>query len=456
MRDGEVSAFDQLLTAMRRRRRERPELPAPEIQPGQAQLPLADALAFMESIVETVREPLLVLDHQLRVVLANPAFYRTFRVTPQETEGLFLYDLGKGQWNIPELRRLLEEIIPRQTLLNDYEVEYDFPHIGLKTMLLNARLIPSRERQPHLILLAIEDITERKKAQEALKMAYQELEERVRQRTRELAEANLQLKEEIAKRRQAQEQLAFKAQELARSNAELEQFAYQVSHDLQEPLHVAAGFLQLLARRYREQLDATAREFISNALNSLSRMEQLIKDLLDYSRITSRGRELAPVEAGPLVEQVLKDLSLIIEEKHAVLEVGPLPAVMADATQLARVFQNLIGNALKFCGERPPHIRIGAEPTNGFVKFWVKDQGIGIDPRHFERIFRMFERLHARSDYPGSGIGLAVCKKIIERHGGTIWVESQPGCGAAFYFTLPAAAPKPQATENQGGDSPGS
>jgi PAS domain S-box-containing protein len=393
----------------------------------------------MESIVETVREPLVVLDAQLRVVAANPSFYRTFQATPQETEGRFLYDLGNRQWDIPRLRELLEKIIPEKSVFEDFEVEHDFPHIGVKTMLLNARLLPGRAGRPDMILLAIEDITERKRAQEALRRAYEELEERVKERTRELAQANEQLQREIAEHRRTQELLALKAKELARSNAELEQFAYLVSHDLQEPLHVAAGFLQLLARRYKGGLDPKAREFIDNALSSITRMEQMIRDLLDYSRVTSRGKDFVPVALDPLVDRVLQDLSLIIQAKQAQITRDPLPTVLADPAQLTRVFQNLIGNALKFCGDRPPRVHIGARPVNGRWEIFVRDQGIGIDSRHFDRIFRMFERLHSREEYPGTGIGLAICKKIIERHGGRIWVESKPGCGATFFFTLPAS-----------------
>lgn len=411
---------------------------------------LREALAFMESIVETVREPLVVLDGELRVVAANPSFYRTFQVTPQETEGRFLYDLGNRQWDIPRLRELLEKIIPEKSVFEDFEVEHDFPHIGVKTMLLNARLLPGRAGRPDMILLAIEDITERKRAQEALQRAYAELEERVRERTRELAQANEQLQKEIAEHRRTQELLALKAKELARSNAELEQFAYLVSHDLQEPLHVAAGFLQLLARRYKKDLDPKAQEFIDNALSSITRMEQMIRDLLDYSRVTSRGKDFVPVALDPLVDQVLQDLSLIIQAKQAVITRDPLPTVLADPAQLTRVFQNLVGNALKFCGDKPPRIHIGARPVNGRYEIFVQDQGIGIDPKHFDRIFQMFERLHSRQEYPGTGIGLAICKKIIERHGGHIRVESQPGCGATFFFTLPAATVSAAGGEEKG------
>jgi PAS domain S-box-containing protein len=401
------------------------------------EISLRDALTFAASIVDTVREPLVVLDARLRVLFANPAFYRTFQVTPEETEDRFIYDLGNRQWDIPQLRELLEKIIPQKKTLEDFEVEHDFPVIGRKVMLLNARLIPARGSQPHLILLAIEDVTARKEAQEALRRANEELEIRVEARTRELAEANRQLCREIEERRRAEEQLAQKAKELARSNADLEQFAYLVSHDLQEPLHVAAGFLQLLARRYQGHLDPKGQEFITCALDSLSRLEQQIKDLLDYSRVTTRGKDFTWVEAGEVVEQVLKDMSLIIQEKKATVTVAPLPRVKADASQLARVFQNLIGNALKFSGDDPPDISLGAERGEGEWRFWVKDRGIGIHPKDQERIFLMFERLHARSRYPGTGIGLTICKKIIERHGGRIWVESEPGAGSTFYFTIP-------------------
>jgi len=412
--------------------------PTGNLEPGGMEVYLKEALAFAESIIETVREPLLVLDTELRVIFANPAFYRTFEVSPEETEDRFIYDLGNRQWDIPRLRKLLEEIIPLRKAFEEFEVEHDFPRIGHKVMLLNARLIPSKGQQPSMILLAIEDITERKQAQEALRKAYEELEARVAARTRELAQANQQLQKEIEERQQAEALLAQKAAELARSNADLEQFAYVVSHDLQEPLHVAAGFIQLLARRYQDRLDAKGQEFIACALDSIQRMEQQIKDLLEYSRITTRGKEFEKVDVNEVVAQVCKDLSLVIAEKQAQITIDPLPQVFADPSQLVRVFQNLVGNALKFCGGRPPKIHIGTRKTDGEWLFWVQDQGIGIDPKDCERIFQMFERLHSRGEYPGTGIGLAVCKKIIERHGGRIWVESEPGQGSTFYFTLPA------------------
>ncbi len=444
----EAKSREELLAEMQELRRDLSQLHSAEERHAREQEALRESLTFVQDVLDTVREPLVVLDADLKVVSANPAFYHTFKVTPQETEGRFIYDLGNRQWDIPRLRQLLEEIIPQNTFFDDFEVEHDFPVIGPKTMLLNARRIPGREKRPGMILLAIEDITERKKAQNALRKAYEELERRVEERTRELAVANRELQREIEERKWAEELLQQKARELARSNAELEQFAYLVSHDLQEPLHVAAGFLQLLARRYQDTLDAKAKEFIERALDSLCRLEQKIRDILEYSRVTTRGREFERVDANAVLKQVLDDLSLTIKEKKAKVTYDPLPVVMADPSQLGRVFQNLIGNALKFCGNKPPRVHIGAKRADGEWQFFVQDQGIGIDPRHHERIFLMFERLHPPGEYPGTGIGLAICKKIVERHGGRIWVESQPGRGSTFYFTLPAQG-GPEITKNR-------
>lgn len=246
---------------------------------------------------------------------------------------------------------------------------------------------------------------------------------------------------DITERKQAEEMLAVKAQELARSNADLEQFAYIVSHDLQSPLTVIAGFAELLARRSQGKLDAKAEEFITHIQEGVKRQQHLIKDLLEYSRVTTRGQEFTAVDCNALLQQVLDDLSLVIQERGAVVTRADLPTVRADASQLGRVFQNLIGNALKFCREGTPRVEIGAEPGKQEWRFWVRDNGIGILPKDFERIFMMFERLHDRSEYPGTGIGLAICQKIVECHGGRIWVESEPGTGSTFWFTIPDKEP---------------
>jgi PAS domain S-box-containing protein len=246
---------------------------------------------------------------------------------------------------------------------------------------------------------------------------------------------------DVTERKRAEDLLEVKAQELARSNADLEQFAYVVSHDLQSPLTVISGFSDLLGRHCRGKLDDKAEEYLTHIQEGVRRQQHLIKDLLDYSRVTTRGKEFAPVDCNQLLEQVLNDLSLLIQEKGAVVRHDPLPLVMADASQLGRVFQNLIGNALKFCREGTPEVQIGAERGDQEWRFWVRDNGIGIAPKDYDRVFMMFERLHDRSEYPGTGIGLAICQKIVERHGGRIWVESEPGRGSIFSFTLPDRQP---------------
>jgi signal transduction histidine kinase len=241
----------------------------------------------------------------------------------------------------------------------------------------------------------------------------------------------------ITARKRAEDALRQTAVELTRSNEDLGQFAYVASHDLQEPLRMVAGFLQLLEKKYGNQLDSDAHQFIEHAVDGAKRMQTLIDDLLSYSRVGTRGRELAPIDAGAALQRALDNLRTSIEETAAEIAHGELPTVRADATQLAQLFQNLIGNALKFRSAAQPAIRVDACRKEHVWQFSVRDNGIGIAPESRDRVFLIFQRLHTRRQYPGTGIGLAICKKIVERHGGQIWVESQPGQGATFSFTLP-------------------
>jgi light-regulated signal transduction histidine kinase (bacteriophytochrome) len=230
--------------------------------------------------------------------------------------------------------------------------------------------------------------------------------------------------------------------ELQRSNAELEQFAYVASHDLQEPLRKVASFCQLLQQRYGGQLDERADQYIGFAVDGARRMQDLINDLLAFSRVGRVGRPHAPVDCNALLERARADLATAIEESGAEVESGPLPTVEGDASLLRLVFQNLLGNAIKFRGEAAPRVRVDAERDDGQWRFSVGDNGIGIDPEYAERIFVIFQRLHPRSTYEGTGIGLAMCRKIVEYHGGRMWLDTSDGdSGSRFCFTLPADDP---------------
>jgi len=244
---------------------------------------------------------------------------------------------------------------------------------------------------------------------------------------------------DITQQKRAEEAVEVKTQELLRSNAELEQFAYVASHDLQTPLRAISGYLNLLTKRCDGKLDADGDRFIQRTHANVLRMQRLINDLLTYSRLTTRAHPFQPTDCNQVVHEVVEVLQPVIEESGARVTHESLPTILADAGQLLQLFQNLIGNAIKFHDHRPPEVRVDAQRTDKGWLFSVKDNGIGIDPQYGERIFLIFQRLHTMDQYPGTGIGLAICKKIVERHGGHIWVESAPGQGTTFYFNLPGA-----------------
>ena len=273
---------------------------------------------------------------------------------------------------------------------------------------------------------------------EALKLAHDELEQRVQERTEDLAKANQALQAEIGERMRAEESIQLYTKELERSNQELQQFAYVASHDLQEPLRMVSSYMQLLERRYGEHLHGDAKDFIYFAVDGAKRMQALINDLLAYSRVGTRGKPFDEVDLCKIVEHAQENLRIAIDESRAQIICNQLPTVSGDEMQLTQVFQNLIGNAIKFRGDCPPQVRISETRENGMWHIWIADNGIGIDPQYSERIFQIFQRLHTRDEYPGNGIGLAICKRIIERHGGNIWVNGKLGEGSTFHFTIPA------------------
>jgi signal transduction histidine kinase len=256
---------------------------------------------------------------------------------------------------------------------------------------------------------------------------------------RQLLTQNRQLQEEITERQKAEAVLAQRSQELARSNAELEQMAYVASHDLQEPLRMVASYMQLLQQRYGSGLNAEAHEFIGFAVDGAKRMQSLIDDLLTYSRVGTKARPLEPTACSEVLDTTLATLRMTASESGAQVRCATMPVVMGDREQLTQLFQNLICNAIKFRDEEPPRIEVRAVDDGACWRFEVEDNGIGIAPEYFDRIFVMFQRLHSRRAYEGTGIGLAICKKIVERHGGRIWVEPAPQHGSIFKFTLPKA-----------------
>ena len=236
---------------------------------------------------------------------------------------------------------------------------------------------------------------------------------------------------------EARQALERSVAELARSNAELQQFAFVASHDLQEPLRMVASYTQLLAKRYKGKLDADADEFVGYAVDGANRMRQLIQDLLAYSRVNAEEESFEPTSVEAIVDAALRNVQGTIEESQAMVTRDPLSTVRGNEKQLLQLFQNLLSNALKFRGEQSPCVHVSAKRHDHEWLFSVRDNGIGIDPQYADRIFIVFQRLHTIAEYPGTGIGLAICKKIVERHGGRMWVESQLGKGATFYFTIP-------------------
>lgn len=498
---------------------------------------LQDALNYAESIVETIKEPLIVLNADLRVKTANCSFYKTFQVAEEETENKFIYDLGNGEWKSLDLRSRLQDIITKNSSFANFEVNHKFPNIGQRTMLLNARCISQERKKSPLILLAIEDITERKQAEIALQASeakfrcmvdtaqegiwlldifgntnyvnqrmadmlgfsreemlgksfynfmdtagYLEAEYYFERRKQGIKEQHdfcfrrndgselwaivstnsmendkgellgiMAMITDINARKQAEDELKIFAAKLEQSNRELQDFAFVASHDLQEPLRKIQAFGDRLKTKYSAILTAEGVDYLERMQNAAKRMQTLISDLLAFSRVTTKAQPFAPVNLTQVLEEVLSDLEIHIHKVGAQIEAETLPTIDADAMQMRQLLQNLISNALKF--HKPntsPIIKINCQLLSSqqqslyrnnsggkLCQITVKDNGIGFDEKYTDRIFTVFQRLHGRNEYEGTGVGLAICRKIAERHNGTITAKSALGEGATFIITLP-------------------
>lgn len=371
-------------------------------------------------IIDTAPEAIIVVDGRGNIARFNTQAVKLFGYETGEIIGLPLGTLIPErfrQTHMAHREAYCEE--PSHRMMGIGRELYAVRKDGSE-MPVEVGLGPMRIGDEVYVIAVLSDITERKRAEEALKNMNVELERRVDERTRQLVA----------------------------SNQELEQFAYVASHDLQEPLRMVASYLQLIEKRYKSKLDKDAVDFIDFAVDGANRMKQLINGLLEYSRVQTRAKEFELVDMGITLENVLRDLNLQVTERHATVTHDPLPAISGDASQIQRLLQNLINNAMKYCKNSSPHIHVGVErmeETNVWVPdylsktgwlFSVSDNGIGIDEEYSERIFQLFQRLHTRKEYPGTGLGLALCKRIVDRHGGGIWVKSKPGVGSIFYFVL--------------------
>jgi PAS domain S-box-containing protein len=511
------------------------------------------ALDYFQNIVETVREPLVILDSDLRVQGASRSFYKTFSVTKEETEGRLIYELGDRQWDIPALRTLLEEILPEHTEFDNFEVDHVFPRVGRRVILLNARQVVTAERSATMILLAIEDITDRKKEEQILRESEERLQTIIENlheglvisdlngqlthfnqagldmhgfRSREeglkklpqfheilelsrldgsvltfeewplarvmagevLTDYEVCLRRidkdweaifsyggsivkapngqplafltitDITKRKRIEEKLKLYSDKLERSNRELQDFAQVASHDLQEPLRKILAFGDRLKAKAGESLDQECRDYLQRMFNAAARMQILITDLMTFSRVETKSKTFVPTDLGVIAREVSADLETLIEQTGGRVDIEELPTMDADPVQMRQLLQNLIGNSLKYYRPGvPPVVRIYSQKlderrresiskngarTGQLTQILVKDNGIGFDEKYLDRIFTMFQRLHKKGEYEGTGVGLAICRKIVDRHGGTITARSSPGQGTTFVVTMPVIQPK--------------
>lgn len=373
--------------------------------------------------VESAPTAMVMVDREGNILLANAEATRLFGYDPGELLGLRVESLVPARFSgeHPRFRAQFAaapEARPMGAGRDLYGLRRDgseFPiEIGLN---------PLRTDEGSFVLVAIVDITERKRLEAILRESNEALELRVAERTTQLNRQKEELQQSI--------------EALLRSNMDLQRFAYIASHDLQSPLRSIAGFVQLLQMEYGNKLDARAEEWIRRTVKSVEQLQVLIRDLLAYSRVDTQAHPFESIAFADVVRDTLLLLEASVRDSGAEVSYGELPVVMGDRPQLIQLMQNLIGNALKFRGDAPPRVQISANRADGVWVISVRDNGIGISPRQHERIFEIFQRAHSQQEYPGTGIGLAVCRRVVHRHGGRIWVESEPGQGSTFHFTIP-------------------
>ena len=379
---------EQVINKLVQLRRRITELEALEAEHRRAE---QETLEYAESIVDTVREGLLVLDADLRVISANRSFYETFKVKPGETEGQLVYDLGNRQWNIPKLRELLEEILPTDTTFDNFEVEHEFKIIGRRVMHLNARRIYRETNETRLILLAIEDVTERKRAQQA--------------------------------QRQSSEELKF--------------FAYSVMHDLKSPAIGIYGLTELLHKHYKDALDERGKSYCDQILKASVHVAALIEMINVYIATKESPLNIEKINIKDILQMVREEFSPRLTVRQVKwLEPDAMVEVQADQLSILRVFRNFVDNALKYGGEELSEIRIAYEESEECHTLSISDDGAGVREGDYERIFAAFRRGGTYKAVEGVGLGLAIVAEIAERHGGRVWAESRNDRWTTFHISI--------------------
>ncbi|MDD5305787.1 MAG: PAS domain S-box protein, partial [Deltaproteobacteria bacterium] len=370
------------------------------------------ASLYARNLIETSLDTLVTISPDGKITDVNEATINVTGVSRRQLVGTDFSDY----FTEPDKAREGYQQVFAEGFVTDYPLTIRHASGRTIDVLYNATIYRNESGEVQGVFAAARDVTERNKMEQELARYRLRLEELVRQRTSELEKT---------------------AADLARSNKDLEQFAYVSSHDLQEPLRAVAGFMSLLKQQHNDKLDAEAHEYIGHAISGAERMQTLINDLLTYSRVGARSAPSNPVSMKEALDTAVVNLSTAVAESRAVITHDPLPTVTANLPQMIQLLQNLVGNAIKFRGPRTPEIHVFARRDDGAWLFGVRDNGIGIEAGYHDRIFLIFQRLHSRTQYPGTGIGLALCKRIVERYSGRIWFESQPGEGTTFFFTIP-------------------